>query len=427
VDECLDDARRIMAARMRRRKGRGRAMTESSLPTPPPDALAHSARLTALIRAEIAAAGGSIPFERYMELALYAPGLGYYSAGATKLGADGDFITAAESSGLYAQCVAAQCREILTALGGGCVLELGAGSGALAAGMLASLEREDCLPDRYLILDRSAELRERQHETIRRRVPALANRVVWLDGPPREPMRGVIVASEVVDALPVALFRIADAAAAGAAPTSSRIEALAVASTESGFALVAGHAEPALEATVRGIESDLGRPLPPGFTSECRPALDAWIASVTEPLERGVVLCIDYGLPRREYYALERGGGTLLCHYRHRAHAHPFHAPGLEDIGAWVDFTALARAGAAAGLTLAGFTTQAHFLLGCGLEGYFTREIGHTTERTPEVAREVQRLTLPGEMGERFRVLALSRDYERPLMGFSQRDLTRTL
>jgi SAM-dependent MidA family methyltransferase len=412
-----------MAARIRWRKGRGRAMTaSSSLPAPPPEALAHSARLTALIRAEIAAGGGSIPFDRYMELALYAPGVGYYSAGAVKLGAAGDFITAAESSGLYAQCVAAQCREILTALGGGCVLELGAGSGALAAGMLASLEREDCLPGRYLILDRSAELRARQRETIRHRVPALADRVVWLDAPMREPMRGVIVASEVVDALPVVLFRIA-----GSPSTSARVEALAVTSTESGFALVARPADTALETVVHGIEIDLGQPLAPGFHSECRPALDAWLASVTEPLERGVMLCVDYGLPRREYYAPERSGGTLLCHYRHRAHGDPFHAPGLQDIGAWVDFTALARAGAATQLALAGFTTQAHFLLGCGLEERFTAEIGRAPDRTSELSREVQLLTLPGEMGERFRVLALSRGYDRPLRGFALRDLTRTL
>jgi SAM-dependent MidA family methyltransferase len=392
-----------------------------ALPAPSPDALAHSARLAALIRAEIDAAGGQIPFERYMELALYAPGLGYYSAGAAKLGAAGDFITAAEISSLYAQCLAAQCRETLTVLGGGSVLELGAGSGALAAGMLSFLERAGCLPDRYLILDRSAELRERQRETIERRVPALAERVTWLDRPPQEPIRGVIVASEVVDALPVALFRIAGASG------DERIEALAVTSTASNFALVPRIADAGLAAVVRGIEDDLAAPLPPGFRSECRPALDAWVASVTDPLERGVLLCIDYGLPRREYYATERSGGTLLCHYRHRAHADPFHAPGLQDIGAWVDFTALARAGAAAGLGLAGFTTQAHFLLGCGLERRFAVEIGLEPARTAELSREVQLLTLPGEMGERFRVLALARDYDRPLTGFALRDLTRTL
>jgi SAM-dependent MidA family methyltransferase len=410
-------------------------MTDApALPPPSQDALAHSARLAALIRAEIAAAGGWIPFERYMELALYAPGLGYYSAGAAKLGAGGDFVTAAETSGLYAQCLAAQCAEILETLGGGSLLELGAGSGALAAGMLAWLDRERALPRRYCILDRSAELRARQRETILRRVPALADRVVWLDRPPQAPMRGVIVASEVVDALPVAVFRIAHAATgaegapdARASSGDGRVEALAVASADSGFTLVARPADDALVAAVRGIERDLAAPLPPGFRSECRPMLDAWLASVTSALERGVVLCVDYGLPRREYYAPERSGGTLLCHYRHRVHPDPFRVPGLQDIGAWVDFSALARAGASAGLALAGFTTQAHFLLGCGLDRHYARAIADTPERAAALSREVQHLTLPGEMGERFRVLGLSRGYGGPLRGFAQRDLTRTL
>src|SRR5262245_27729339 len=200
-----------MAARVQRRKSPSvRRMSSSRvLPEPSPDARAHSARLSARIRAEIAAAGGSIGFERYMELALYAPGLGYYSAGSTKLGSAGDFTTAAEHSVLYAQCLAAQCAEILAVLDGGDVLELGAGSGALAAQMLAWLARERRLPKRYCILDVSAELRSRQRETIRRRVPELYDRVVWLDRLPASPMRGVILASEVIDALPVALFRVA--------------------------------------------------------------------------------------------------------------------------------------------------------------------------------------------------------------------------
>jgi SAM-dependent MidA family methyltransferase len=394
---------------------------EQDLPAASPEALAHSARLVELIHDEIAAAGGCIGFERYMELALYAPGLGYYSAGSTKLGDAGDFTTAAESSVLYAQCLAAQCAEILDTLDGGDVLELGAGSGALAAEMLSSLARSHRLPDRYRILDVSAELRSRQRETIRQRVPELYERVEWLDRLPASPMRGVILASEVIDALPVALFRVAVQGAERA------IEELAVTSADSGFALLARAAPASVVATVRDIESDLEEPLPAGFRSECRPMLAHWLGSLADVLDAGVMLFVDYGLPRREYYTGERSGGTLLCHYRQRVHADPFRAPGLEDIGAWVDFTALARAGIASGLELAGFTTQAHFLIGCGLERYLRSESHLAPERAGERSREAQRLTLPGEMGERFRVLALARDYRPPLRGFGLRDLTRTL
>jgi SAM-dependent MidA family methyltransferase len=392
-----------------------------ALPEPTAEAARHSARLCALLDAQIAAAGGSIPFERYMDLALYAPGLGYYSAGAAKLGADGDFITAAETSALYARCVAAQCREVLAALDGGAILELGAGSGAMAAEILACLAEHEALPASYQILDVSAELRARQRATLEGRVPALCERVAWLDRLPERPLRGVVLASEVVDALPVALFRI------GAAPGRARIEELVVTRNDAGFALVATAARGALAEAVAAIERDLPAPLPAGYRSECRPALRAWTAAVAATLEAGVVLVVDYGLPRREYYAPERSDGTLLCHYRHRAHADPFHLPGLQDIGAWVDFTALARAGTSAGLELAGFTTQAHFLIGSGLEAAYRGALERAPARAAQLAREVQRLTLPGEMGERFRVLGLARNCAAPLCGFALRDLTRTL
>lgn len=389
---------------------------------PAPEALEHSARVAALIEEEIAAAGGHIGFERFMQLALYAPGLGYYSAGAAKLGESGDFITAAEQSGLYAQCLAAQCAEVLSALRGGSILELGAGSGALAAGILATLEREDRLPDRYLILEVSADLRARQRETIARTTPHLAAGVEWLDRLPDRPLPGVLLASEVVDALPCALFRIAGTCA------ERRIESLDVVRAPSGFALRAFPAGGALERTVAEIESDLDEPLPVGFASECRPMLADWLVSVAHALEQGIMLVLDYGLPRREYYAVERNGGTLLCHYRHRAHADPFFLPGLQDIGAWVDFTALMRAAATAGLELAGFTTQLHYLLGCGLVRHFETARAADPARAADLAREMQLLTLPGQMGERFRVLALARSYPLPLRTMAgARDLTRTL
>jgi SAM-dependent MidA family methyltransferase len=390
------------------------------LPQPPPEALAHSARVVAHIDGEIDAAGGSIPFERYMELALYAPGLGYYSAGATKLGPAGDFITAAESSTLYARCLAAQCAEVIAALGGGSILELGAGGGRMAAGILAWLAEARCLPERYFILDVSAELRARQRETLRAQVPDLVDRVVWLDRLPAARMRGVVLASEVVDALPVALFRI------GSDP-AARVEELAVTRSSSGYTLAAESPRPEVAAEVAAIERDLPAPLPAGFVSECRPRLAAWTRGVADALESGVLIFVDYGLPRREYYASERATGTLLCHYRQRVHADPFFLPGLQDIGAWVDFTALARAASDAGLALAGFATQAHFLIGCGLADHYGAALEREPQAAQAVAREVRLLTMPGEMGERFRVLGLARDYPGALRGFAARDLTRTL
>jgi SAM-dependent MidA family methyltransferase len=357
-----------------------------------------------------------------MELVLYAPGLGYYSAGSVKLGVGGDFITAAESSRLYADCLAEQCREVLSVLGGGSIFELGAGSGALAAGILSYLERVACLPDRYVILEVSADLRARQQETIRRRTPQLEPRVAWLDRLPGTSISGVVLASEVLDALPAALFRIADA---GGSP---RVTSLDVIRAGDGFAWEQYPAGAALEGAIAEIERDLPEPLPLGYMSECRPMLGPWLDAVARVLERGVMLVIDYGLPRREYYAAERNGGTLVCHYRHRSHSDPFFAPGLQDISVWVDFTAVTRAAEAAGLGLAGFTTQAQYLFGCGLERHFEAARTGDPKRTAQLAGEVRLLTLPGQMGERFRVLALARSFPRPLRAMAAaRDLTRTL
>lgn len=411
----------MAAHRGSRKPARGHAVSTARLPQPDPEAAAHSARVAARIAHEIAACGGAIPFERFMELALYAPGLGYYSAGAAKLGPGGDFTTASEATPLYARCVAAQCHEILEALGGGIVAELGAGSGAFAAELLASLERAGRVPERYLILDVSAELRARQRDTFARRAPGLADRVEWLDRLPAD-LNGVVIANEVVDALPVALFRIAPADA-----QSGRVQELFVTADGDGFALVARPPRPDVAACVADIERELGAPLPPGYASECRPRLGAWVAGVAGMLARGVALFVDYGLPRRELYAAERERGTLLCHYRHRVHGDPLLWPGLQDIGAWVDFSALAAAGEAAGLALAGFTTQAHFLIGCGLAAQFEQAVAASPESAHALASAVRLLTLPGEMGERFRVLALARDYAAPLRGFGERDLTRTL
>lgn len=382
----------------------------SALPLPAAEALAHSAQLGDLICAEIDRAGGSLPFVRFMELALYAPGLGYYRAGTHKFGPSGDFVTAPELSPLFARCLARQCAEVLAETGGG-ILELGAGSGIMAADLLQELVRLDALPDSYWILELSGELRARQQATLAARVPQLLERVRWLDGLPTD-FTGIMVGNEVLDALPVTRFVIT---AQGPRPLHVRWDGQA-------FVLGAGAADPALTAAVAALETELGAPLPSGYTSEINQHLPAWIAALAEALAQGVLLLIDYGYPRREYYHPQRTDGTLICHYRQRAHNDPLLWPGLQDITANVDFTAVAEAALAAGLDVTGYTSQAYFLFGCGLETLLAASDPSDTLRHLALAQQVKRLTLPGEMGERFKAIALSKQVDGPLCGFSLYD-----
>lgn len=368
------------------------------LPEPGPDASAHSARLLALIRARIKAAGGWIRFADFMELALYAPGLGYYSAGATKFGPSGDYVTAPEISPLFSQCVAAQCAAVLQALGGGDILEPGAGRGLMAADILRELARRDVLPEHYFILEPGADLRARQVETIATLKPELANRVVWLDSAPPRPLRGVIVANEVADALPVRRFVI----------EATGISELGVSLRGDELVAACGNADPAFARQVLQRVGDPGR-LPQPYVSEFCDRLPAWISSLGDWLETGIVLIFDYGYSRPEYYLPERRSGTLRCYYRHRAHEDPFHWPGLQDITAWVDFSLLADAAGTAGLTVAAYTTQAQFLLAAGLEGFVTQAAVTGTVQQTQLAAGLRTLLLPGEMGETIKTMALAR------------------
>jgi SAM-dependent MidA family methyltransferase len=376
-----------------------------------PDAAAQSVRLTQRIRAELDAGGGRIPFHRFMELALYAPGLGYYSAGAHKLGPAGDFVTAPEISPLFSRCFARQCAQVLAQIGGD-VLELGAGTGVMAADMLRELEALGYLPECYRILELSADLRERQRTTLTERVPSLSERVRWLDGLPDAGFRGVIVGNEVLDAMPVQRFRV----------TNQGVRPVEVAWERDRFVACEGAADATLAAAVAALETELGRTFPVGYESELNPSLTPWLNTLAEALAAGVVLLIDYGYPRREYYHPQRTTGTLLCHYRHRVHDDPFLLPGLQDITASVDFTAVADAALAAGLTVAGYTSQAYFLFGCGLESLLAESDPDDLPNHLELTRQVKLLTLPGEMGERFKAMALARDLDRPLLGFGFHD-----
>lgn len=387
------------------------------LPELTADESAHGHLLTERIRDEVARSGGWMSFARFMEMALYEPGLGYYSAGARKLGAAGDFVTAPEVAPVFSRCLAVQCAEILGSLGGGSVLELGAGSGAMAAAMLAEFERLGALPERYRILDVSADLRERQRVALEQAVPHLLHRVEWLDRLPDEPMNGVIVANEVLDAMPVERFVV----------RGDEVNALGVTWHFGRLDWSEVRAPAALRDRVLGLRHELGAEWPEGYTSELNAGLTPWLAAVARALGRGVALFVDYGLPRREYYASERSEGTLLCHFRHRFHADPFARLGLQDITAWVDFTAVAEAAAAAGLEVAGYTTQAHFLIGNGIAGYVANVADLDLVQRVNLSRQAMVLTLPGEMGERFKVIALARDCAAPLAGFSIRDLRHLL
>ncbi len=385
---------------------------DSELPRPSAEELAHSERLAGRIRRQIEVAGGVLPFDRFMESALYAPGLGYYVAGSRKFGSDGDFVTAPEISPLFGQCLARQTVQVLDSLGGGDVLEFGAGSGILAAELLAEMEALGHLPRRYSILELSPDLQQRQRETLARRVPDLLPRVEWLRDLPQE-FCGLVLANEVLDAMPVQRFRVG----------AQGFEEEFVAWREDGFSPVFGpvtspHLAPAL-----GRLRQQGLELSAGYGSEINLRAAAWIQALAQSLGRAAVLLIDYGFPRREYYHPQRSMGTLLCHYRHRVHANPYILPGLQDITAHVDFTAIAEAACAAGFRLAGYTTQAHFLIGCGLDGLFARSDPEDLVRHLGLVQEVKKLTLPTEMGESFKVLGLLWDLQIAAMGFAPLDL----
>lgn len=378
------------------------------LPPLPPEAQAHSERLQALIRDEIEHAGGRIGFDRFMELALYAPGLGYYSAGSYKFGEAGDFVTAPELSALFSRCLAGQCAEVLRGIGGD-ILEFGAGSGVMAADVLAELERLEVLPEHYYILELSAELRQRQQQSLAQRVPHLADRAVWLDALPEGGFRGVVLANEVLDAMPVHRFVIAH----------GEPRELCVVWNGQRFVLDEAAPDAALFDRLRHLQREYG--LHDGYRSEINLRAGEWVHSLGGFLQQGVALLIDYGFPQREFYHPQRDEGTLMCHYRHRAHDDALILLGLQDITAHVDFTAVAEAALAAGLSVRGYTSQANFLLANGLTELLAQTEGDTREQLA-LSAQVKRLTMPGEMGEMFKVMALARGWEGPLRGFALRD-----
>lgn len=375
----------------------------ADLPLPDPHALAHSDILAAHIRAEIGAGGGAIPFHRFMELCLYAPGLGYYSAGSTKFGGAGDFVTAPELGRLFAATVSGVLAGPLRASGAPArMLEVGGGSGAFAEAALERLAELDALPQRYAILEPSADLRERQRERLARALPAAVfGRVEWLDRPFEDEWDGVLFANEVVDALPTPRFAVRG---------GEVFEEYVALDGNGGFIRVDRPADALVAAAVRHLEHALGAPFADGYRSELLPQLPYWLQAVAGGLRSGAMLFLDYGYPRREYYLPQRGDGTLRAFYRQRMHEDVLRWPGLQDLTASVDFTALAEAGVGAGFDLAGYCSQASFLLGNGIDRLLLDAESRSDEAGAlRLRQELKRLTLPEHMGERFQAMAFAR------------------
>ena len=379
----------------------------STLPPPDVDAQSHSAHLREVIQEQVIAAGGHLPFWKFMELALYAPGLGYYSAGARKFGPGGDFTTAPERSPLFSACVADALTPVLQQLGPDAVfMEIGGGSGAFAETCLAKLLANDALPARYAILEPSADLRERQRERLQARLPPLLFELVeWLDGPIQEPWSGVLFANEVIDALPTPRFTIRD---------GEVFEEHVALDGEGRFLRTDRPAEPMLAAAVRHVERQLPEPFAEGYRSEVLAQLPYWIQAVMGAMRDGAMLFVDYGYARGEYYQPQRRDGTLRAFRQHHVTDDVFAWPGLQDITASVDFTALAEAGTAAGFDFAGYCSQASFLIGNRLQENLALAESRAAD---DVARhalrsQVKHLTLPSEMGERFQAMGFQRGVE---------------
>lgn len=374
--------------------------------SPDPEALAVSTRLRARIDAEIDTAGGWIGFERYMHLALYAPGLGYYSAGSRKIGSGGDFITAPELSPLFGRALA---RQVADLLGDGVteLIELGAGRGTLAATLLNELETLGRLPQRYRILEVSADLRQRQRQLIGERAPGLAARVEWIEALPGS-CSAVVIGNEVLDALPVHRLR----------REGGRWLELGVALDGDRLAWATRPAAPRLCAAMPdGIGDD--------YETELNLAAPALLRTLGEQLARGAVILFDYGFPAREFFHPQRNRGTLMCHYRHTAHGDPFRWPGLQDITSHVDFSALAAADH--GLDLLGYTSQAQFLINCGITDLLAEVPAADAARYAPLAAAAQKLLSPAEMGELFKVIAFGRGVAPPLRGFIRGDKAHSL
>lgn len=386
----------------------------AGLPQPDPAGREHSRQLVELICQRVQQ--GKLSFADYMQMVLYEPGLGYYMAGAQKFGAGGDFVTAPNVSSVFGECIGVQCRDVLDVVGGG-ILELGAGSGQLAASVMKSLK--DAPPEQYLILETSAELQYRQRQFLSQELAEDLYRLVeWITALP-DKFNGVLLANEVMDALPTEVF----------VKSGGEILQLFVEQSADGFITRAGPPTERLLGAVRSLETELGREFYDGYQSEVCLLLTPWIEALAGAMQNGVLLLSDYGYPRREYYLAERTEGTLACYYRHHCHSNVFFHPGLQDITAHVDFTRVVETASKAGLELLGYTSQSSFLLNTGIGALAASkmESGQSDVERLTLSREIKTLTLPGEMGERFQFMALGKNLALPLQGFATQEMSHRL
>lgn len=390
----------------------------SKLPTPSDDAQQKSQQLTKKIRQSLNRQG-RLTFAQYMEKALYTPGLGYYASGLPKIGQTGDFITAPEVSSIFSRCIARQAIQVLKAIDTPNILEFGAGKGTMAKDILLELEKLQQPLEHYFIVELSADLRQRQQETLSQLPEALFNKVIWLNELPQQSIQAFVVGNEVLDAMPVERLKLE--------PEQSLQAFVDYNETKQSFEWdYRTITDRKLQKISNAILNQIGEPAANGYETEINLNIQPWLNAISDFLEKGTVLLIDYGYNQREYYQPARTMGTLRCHYQHLAHSNPFYYPGLQDITAHVDFTEVAESAFHAGFKIAGFTTQAHFLMGSGLLEMSADSCADITESL-KIAQQIKTLTLPDEMGESFKAIALSKGLDLSLIGFKVRDLRHLL
>lgn len=392
---------------------------QNTLPTPSEEAIEHSNALSQQIQRSIRR-HGPLTFAQYMEKALYTPRLGYYASGLPKIGQSGDFVTAPEISPIFSHCIARQAMQVLQDLPEANILEFGAGQGTMAKDILLELNKHQTPLHRYYIMELSADLRARQQETLQAELPAeLFEKIVWLDRLPAKAISAVVLANEVLDAMPFERIRIE--------PEQALQGFVKFDETKSKFIWdYQKITQKPLQQFANQLIEHIGKVSELGYETELNLNITPWLKSIYNFLSQGIVLLIDYGYTRQEYYQPARVMGTLRCHYQHRAHSNPFYYPGLQDITAHVDFTAVAESAYEAGLKVTGYTTQAHFLMGAGLLEMGSDSDAPIIEQL-KVAQQIKTLTLPNEMGETFKVIALSKDLDISLIGFKMRDLRHQL
>jgi SAM-dependent MidA family methyltransferase len=383
-----------------------------NLPEPSPEEHSQSIQVDAIIKQAIAQEGGHVTLARFMEIALYEPGLGYYVSGNRIFGEGGDFVTAPELTPLFSYCLARQIQQVFTTIGNQDVLEFGAGSGVMAKDVLNELQRLDCLPDNYYILEVSPSLQQRQRETIAQHHPELIERVSWIERLP-ESFRGVVLANEVIDAMPVHRVRFRQ---------NGEHEELYVSQQQGEFVWRTGPPSSGMLASKLNYLFEQFPDLTDGYETEINLNIEPWTRSLSDMLQTGLIIIIDYGFPQREFFHAQRFQGTLMCHYKHRAHEFPLILPGIQDVTSHVDFTAVAEAAFEAGLNVSGFTAQANFLVGCGIESMLAEFDPTDIKKFMSQAQPVKKLLLPNEMGELFKVIGLTRNLDIPLIGFSTLD-----